>query len=130
LTEWRDWPSRDPERQAAYYKEWIERPGNRDKVNAQGRKNRRKYLLRDFGISQEQYDEMLRRQKGVCALCHKPETATRSGRIRELCLDHCHATGKPRAFLCSNCNTLLGRVRDDIGRLHQLIDYIEKHRSS
>ena len=34
------------------------------------------------------------------------------GRISRLNLDHCHATGRFRGYLCSDCNTGIGKLGD------------------
>ena len=45
-------------------------------------------------------------------------------------LDHCHKTGKIRAFLCSNCNRGIGCFHDDISKMKQAILYIESHKDN
>jgi hypothetical protein len=56
-----------------------------------------------------------------------PDTCQVCGRndIR-ICVDHDHETGKVRGFLCTNCNTALGQVRDDRAVLHNLIAYLDE----
>lgn len=61
-----------PEKQKAYIASESGRAARR-------RANRKHRLRVDFGISVEQYDEMLKRQGGVCAICQKPEKHTRRG---------------------------------------------------
>jgi hypothetical protein len=59
-----------------------------------------------YGISVADYDLMLRRQGGMCAICkRKPAKA--------LCVDHSHATKVVRALLCLGCNSMLGFAGDD-----------------
>jgi hypothetical protein len=41
-------------------------------------------------------------------------------------LDHDHKTGRIRGVLCRKCNTVLGLVSDDSGRLRKLADYIDE----
>lgn len=65
--------------------------------------HRRRHSLRAFGLTVEQYDEMLAAQDGVCAMCHEP-CATG----RRLAVDHDHQTGAVRGLLCGRCNTWLG----------------------
>lgn len=47
--------------------------------------------------------------------------------VVSLAVDHCHTTGKFRGFLCSNCNTVLGLVHENITTLQFLINYLEGH---
>lgn len=68
--------------------------------------DRRRHLLRKYGVDPKWYEKQLTLQNGKCALC--PAT---SGRQNEECLlfvDHDHETGKPRGLLCSRCNVHLG----------------------
>ncbi len=43
-------------------------------------------------------DRLYSEQKGKCAICGIPKS------LEELELDHDHVTGRPRGFLCKNCN--------------------------
>jgi hypothetical protein len=65
---------------------------------------RRDHLKRSYGITSEQYDALLAKQGGRCALCG-------SG-FFSLCLDHDHVTGKVRGLLCRVCNRRLGDLED------------------
>jgi hypothetical protein len=76
-----------------------------------------------LGLTVEQAFEIYNAQKGRCAICEKPPKDTR------LALDHNHATGKPRQFLCAGCNGDLG-VLENGEHLKKLQDYLEKHRRS
>lgn len=78
-----------------------------------------------YNITQEQYDQMLQVQHGVCACCHQPETVTQNGELRRLCVDHCHITGKVRSLLCHKCNAGLGQFNDDIQQLSDAIEYLK-----
>lgn len=84
-------------------------------------------LKRYYGLSGEQYGQMLADQKGVCAICSKPETAVFNGQVKVMHVDHCHATNKIRALLCGNCNNMLGHGKDDPAVFRAAADYIEKH---
>ena len=42
-------------------------------------------------------------------------------------VDHNHSTGKIRALLCSNCNTAIGLLKEDIPRVERLIEYLKLH---
>lgn len=88
--------------------------------------HRRANLKRYFGITPEQYDEMLQRQGGVCAICGNPEQHRYRGEPRRLSVDHCHGKGKVRGLLCSDCNMGLGQFKDDPVRLRAAIKYLQR----
>lgn len=68
-------------------------------------------LKSKYDMTLKQYDEMLKGQNGVCAVCKNPETnINRYGDVNRLSVDHNHKTGEIRGLLCNNCNLLLGRI--------------------
>ena len=89
---------------------------------------RRLHLKRFWNITLEQYDEMLEKQNKVCAICKKPELATRGRSNKQsLAVDHCHDTGKIRELLCMDCNQTLGRFNDDPSWFIAASEYLVKH---
>lgn len=89
---------------------------------------RKQNLRVKFGITPAQYDKMFDTQKGLCAICGEPETAKDPYRgIKRLAVDHNHETNKIRALLCSRCNTGIGNLKHDIGRLNKAILYLERY---
>lgn len=60
-----------------------------------------------YGMTREQVDEAA--VKG-CAICGTTEWPGRHNRPH---VDHDHKTGKVRGVLCSECNTGIGKFRDD-----------------
>lgn len=87
---------------------------------------REKQLQNDYGISAEDYAQMLLEQGGVCAICGLPETFIRWGKVSQLCVDHDHETGKVRGLLCHNCNRVLGYIQDDLTWLSSATEYLER----
>lgn len=77
-------------------------------------------LQRNYGITLEDYDDMLLDQKGVCAICGTDDPKGK-GRFH---VDHCHTTGKVRGLLCHHCNVGLGHFEDNIERLLDAIEYL------
>jgi hypothetical protein len=80
-------------------------------------------LKREFGITREEYVDMLNNQNGNCAICNNPESF--NGKKR-LAVDHDHKTGRIRGLLCSNCNLGLGLFKDDKKALNSAITYLTK----
>jgi hypothetical protein len=67
---------------------------------------------------------MLKEQKGVCAICHQPETAIgRGGKVVNLGVDHDHVTGQVRHLLCYRCNTSLGLLRENPEIIERMLSY-------
>lgn len=85
------------------------------------RNNTRCKLLRRYGLTIAQYDEMLASQDGVCAICHR---VCNSG--RRLSVDHNHSTGAVRGLLCGLCNKGLGSFRDDPSLMREAARYVER----
>ena len=110
---------------AAYMREYSRKMRA---VNPDYHKNA--FLRRRYGISIDQYNEMLIRQNGCCAICGKAEANEIRGKVVALAVDHCHDTGAVRALLCSACNTALGLFNDDIGLLVKAQAYVVYHRQS
>ena len=99
------------EYQAAYYQR------NKDRIKAQQRENA---LLRQYGITVDEYDAMLEAQGGGCSVC-----GVGSGWAeKRLAVDHDHASGRVRGLLCDRCNTVLGKVGDDPALLDGLKLYL------
>ncbi len=85
-------------------------------------KSRERYLQKAYGISTAEYDELLVRQGGVCAICG----AASDSRGRRLVVDHDHATGRVRSLLCGDCNYALGCFKDDANLIRLAAEYLEK----
>lgn len=57
----------------------------------------------------------------------KPEVCEITGcALKATCLDHDHATGKFRGWLCRRHNTALGLFGDSVGGLMSAVDYLVK----
>jgi hypothetical protein len=87
---------------------------------------RKEELKRKFGMTLDDYQEKLKEQNGVCAICSKPETAIRMGKLLPLAVDHCHRTGETRGLLCTVCNIGIGSLQDDPEVLRTAANYIDK----
>ena len=75
--------------------------------------------LAKYKLSIAEWNEMLIRQSGRCAICLFP--------MRSPHIDHDHTTGKVRGLLCSHCNRGLGAFYDSADSLLRAADYVKEH---
>lgn len=88
----------------------------------QKRQDRNDYLMKNYKISIVEYEQKLKEQRGMCAICERPPVT------RSLHVDHNHTTGKVRGLLCHNCNYGLSRFfKEDIHSLNRAVAYLEKY---
>lgn len=76
-------------------------------------------IMYEYGITFQEYDALLTKQNGTCAICRLP-CATG----RKLCIDHDHKTGKVRGLLCRTCNSGIGLLKEDIDTLKRAVQYL------
>ncbi len=83
-----------------------------------------------FGMTVEEYNAILSKQKGRCAICgRKPRGTDRYRRGRALAVDHDHKVGKNRGLLCDLCNRALGQFHDSLEILKAAVRYLRKHKT-
>ena len=87
------------------------------KYKRTGRNNK---LVKNFGITIEQYEQMLADQNGECAICGGTD------KKKSLAVDHDHETGKIRGLLCGRCNPSVGFLLNSVERAQKIIEYIKK----
>jgi hypothetical protein len=96
--------------------------------------NKRKERIKNLGydprrfkrhnLSREKYEEMLSLHNGKCWVCK-----TRDGYV----IDHDHRCcpkthscgGCVRGILCSNCNTAIGLLHEDVELIQSIKDYLD-----
>ncbi len=66
------------------------------------------WILKKFGLTKDQYLEILEAQHGLCKICHRQPPTDK--RVKFLVVDHDHKTGKRRGLLCNTCNINLGKI--------------------
>lgn len=79
---------------------------------------RRQKIKSRYGLSWEEYQELLRQSGGRCAICAGPLADPR--------VDHDHLTGQVRGVLCPTCNAALGFVERP-GWLQAALAYLAAH---
>jgi hypothetical protein len=100
-----------------YYQE------NKARLLAKAQDARRR---RDYGLSRAEFEAMLRRQDGRCAICRKPERRKLYGKVSDLSVDHDHLMGQVRGLLCFDCNTSIGKLGDAPG-VRAALTYLERY---
>jgi hypothetical protein len=93
---------------------------NPDKVRTAGKR----YVLRaKYGITVEQYDELLAAQGGLCACCGSDSPR---GRGTYFPVDHDHDTGEVRGLLCTPCNVGIGALGDTEEGVLRALEYLRR----
>jgi hypothetical protein len=82
------------------------------------------HLKSRFGITQDEFERLLKEQGNRCAICSRDDPAGRGWHV-----DHCHRTGRVRGLLCKPCNNGLGLLNDDPVLMRAAANYIEESRS-
>ena len=86
----------------------------------QKRKRKDYNLRRRYGISLEQFEEILAAQGGICPICERSDVV--------FCVDHNHKTLKIRGIICLNCNLrVIGGARDQDHKLVNAAAYVLSH---
>ena len=103
--------------------QWAEK---RARDNARYHKNPGAVLAANrekrYGITTEQFQDLIREQGGACAICRRPFERTPH-------LDHDHETKQIRGVLCNGCNSGLGMFGDSVLRLLDAAQYLIRSRT-
>jgi hypothetical protein len=108
----------------AYAKKYLS--ANKERVNARKRvtyrkQGRNQWLKKNYGITSEEYEKILAKQNGRCAIC---ETDIPNGLHKIWNVDHDHKSGKVRGLLCWNCNSAIGLLKDDDKVIENALRYV------
>lgn len=88
----REWRRRNPGRQEAAHRRYVETHGGAEAVN----------LARNHKIPVAEARELLAARPQNCDICGRDHL--------RLYYDHCHATGAHRGWLCNRCNIALNLI--------------------
>jgi hypothetical protein len=117
-----------PEKRQKSVRKYNNTPERKQEMKEYYQNNKEKAINRqmvvNYGITLDGYNELLNKQDGSCYICNVHHTTQK----KRLHIDHCHTSGKVRNLLCSNCNTALGLLKEDVVRARKLVDYIEEHK--
>ena len=117
----------NPAQSKRYRDTWVKK--NPQIAAQHRRKSRQKLYYQRYNMTAVDYATKLAEQKGLCAICNRPETRrTSTGSSFALCVDHNHKTGRVRDLLCHSCNVFLGHISDNPDIALKIIDYLHKWR--
>lgn len=114
----KEWSEKNMETEKEYKRKYYLK--NKDKFKKKSRAND---LKRKFGITLNEYNERLINQNHCCMICGRHRDKFK----KDFAVDHNHATGVIRGLLCGECNTGLGKFRDDVILLQKAINYLNNH---
>ncbi|WP_306820111.1 endonuclease VII domain-containing protein [Streptomyces sp. DSM 40750] len=78
--------------------------------------NRAGHLMRKYGLTPAELDELIAEQQGICCICLAAPAEH---------VDHCHNTGRVRGVLCFSCNAALGQFKDRPDVIRRAATYVE-----
>lgn len=133
----------NPQRVSEYNKAYYQRHKTEMLAQRQERRKQNPFLVREvarrwgrnggwarqrertvrlqFGLSPQQYAELLARPCDICGRTGKQE------RHGKLCFDHNHITGQFRGMLCSRCNSAIGLLQDNPELIRKAAEYLGSH---
>lgn len=74
-----------------------------------------------YGVTEQNFYEMLKGQGGACAICKTAKWGEHGPHV-----DHDHATKNVRGLLCHRCNLAIGFAGDDPAILQAAIIYLKR----
>jgi len=80
------------------------------------------HLKRNYGITLNEYNQMLVEQGHRCKTCGTTEPGGKHGKFM---VDHSHNNGEVRGLLCKSCNIALGEIKDNRQTLLNMLEYLE-----
>ena len=98
---------------------------------------RQSYVLRRYGLSMNELEQLLIEQNSSCAICGKhwrsclpaKHTPYEKNFLHYLCIDHDHKTKRVRGLLCNGCNAGIGFFEEDDVRLASAARYVRRQRA-
>lgn len=113
------------EERREYQRQWQRL--NREKMRGYAKKyyhshkeKTREYQIQHrYGISGDDFLAIWDNQGGRCAICRKS-----FAKQFDVCIDHCHKTGKVRGLLCRNCNIGLGHFGEEPEVFNRIVKYL------
>ena len=107
-----------------FHKQAKDKSGLRSQCKVCVADNYRHWWLKStYEITLKEYQTLLIKQGGVCAIC---STGIAGGKHTTFNVDHCHKTNKIRGLLCTQCNLGIGKLGDSFAHLKNATHYLSK----
>lgn len=91
----------------------------RERTKRARRSKHNTHLKKTYGITIDDYDNLLNSQGGKCAICGGGTSK------RHFAVDHNHRNGNIRGLLCARCNSGLAKFMDKIINLRRAVRYMK-----
>lgn len=125
------WPKRCPPHHEIRKREKGYRRNRRPEPPELRKRHARRAVLKRYGLSEEEFEELVAAQGGGCGICGRTED--RVGRRLSIDHNHIHDHGRQaaceqcrRGALCSSCNTALGLLGDDLDTVMSAYWYLAR----
>lgn len=82
--------------------------------------------LKKYNMTVDDYNSLLQKQKGVCAIC-KSKARGMQHKKNRLCVDHDHSDNTIRGLLCGSCNVGIGHFKHSKVLLKKAIKYLDEN---
>jgi hypothetical protein len=109
----REWELNNPDKRKEIVRKYWSKESTKQK-------DWNRQLKRKYGISLQDYEQLLAETDHKCQICGKTEEENG----KRLAVDHCHKTEEVRGILCDTCNTGLGMFLDNTNLLNKAIEYL------
>lgn len=111
------WRKKNP----GYSAKWFARhPGYKEaRLKRDPLMNRRGHLRYAYGMTLDDFDRLLARQRKKCAICRRTSFKP--------VVDHNHKTGKVRGILCPRCNCAIGFLSESPPIFKRALKYIQRY---
>lgn len=116
----RYWANPEESRRMNREKYWKNPKKQREYLRNRSPETRRDGKLRSkYRLSVSEFDAMLAKQGGGCAICGES--------TGPFCVDHCHRLEFVRGVLCRKCNTGVGMLQDSATLVLKAHEYLKKN---
>lgn len=119
------------------YKKWFRdymkerRKGRPDVYDKEDKKayDQRFKLLKNYGLTLEEYERLLRQTNGICPICQKEFAEKKHKKgcdAKGPVVDHNHETNEVRGIICGMCNIGIGVFYEDQETMIRAIKWLNK----